>query len=222
MGLIGCLLLYGCATMNKNDCLTADWQAIGYEDGGRGYGLSNRFSQHRKACSKHGISAEFNNYKTGYDNGVRSYCTPERGYTLGKNNRGIPTICPADLVEGVRKGYNVGHDIYLQKQALKQELKEHNNVIDAIDDDIAVLIEEREEHEEYLHIAEHGLTDPKSTRLERVLFYTQRNEMRELIREKDNEIDELESTKQPYYDLINSLNNEIRDLDSLPMPKLRP
>ena len=29
-------LLAGCATLNKNECLRADWYAIGLEDGARG------------------------------------------------------------------------------------------------------------------------------------------------------------------------------------------
>ena len=30
------LVLQGCASMSKNECMTADWYAIGYESGIRG------------------------------------------------------------------------------------------------------------------------------------------------------------------------------------------
>ena len=47
--------LSGCATMSGDECLTSDWNAIGYEDGARGY-TADRIGKHRKACAKHGVS----------------------------------------------------------------------------------------------------------------------------------------------------------------------
>ncbi|MGH1487278.1 MAG: DUF2799 domain-containing protein [Cellvibrionaceae bacterium] len=214
------LVIYGCATMNANECTTANWQAIGYEDGNRGYGAS-RFGQHRKACAKHGVSADFSVYKQGYDQGVRSYCTPERGYSLGKRNSALPNICPNDLIASVRRGYDLGHNLYLEKKELQEEIKLLNKDIAVIDADIEVLNEELSEHEEYLQIAEAGLKDPKVKRSERLIFYTQRAQMRKLIREKQQEIDSFEEEKQPYYNSIENLKADIRRLDNRPMPPLR-
>ncbi|MFT6389617.1 MAG: hypothetical protein ACJAUP_003010 [Cellvibrionaceae bacterium] len=71
--------------MNKNECLTAGWRAIGYEDGSRGLS-TDRFGKHRKACLKHAITADFDAYRSGHQQGVRSYCKTETGYNLGKHN----------------------------------------------------------------------------------------------------------------------------------------
>ena len=35
--LVVALLLGGCATMSESECLTVDWQTIGFEDGVAGY-----------------------------------------------------------------------------------------------------------------------------------------------------------------------------------------
>ena len=44
------LSLSNCANMNESDCLTADWQLIGFEDGSFGKNESH-ISQHRQECS---------------------------------------------------------------------------------------------------------------------------------------------------------------------------
>jgi hypothetical protein len=206
--------------MNANECVTADWQAVGYEDGSRGYN-SSRFSSHRKACAKHGVTADFPTYKKGYDQGVRSYCTPERGYSLGKKNKALPNICPSDLIASVRRGYDLGHDLYLEKKERQDEITELNKAIAGIDDEIEVLREELDEHKEYLKLAEDGLKDPNVKTSERLIFYTQRAQMRKLIVEKRQEIDLIEAEKEPYYLSIEDLKDEIRQLDRKPMPPLR-
>jgi uncharacterized protein DUF2799 len=59
--LIGLMVFSGCATMKKEECLTADWYNIGFEDGTRGYKVS-RITNHRKACSKYEIAPNLDFY----------------------------------------------------------------------------------------------------------------------------------------------------------------
>ena len=54
------MLLGGCATMSESECLTVDWQTIGFEDGVAGYS-GDRIGQHRGCfgnsllgCTVHG------------------------------------------------------------------------------------------------------------------------------------------------------------------------
>jgi hypothetical protein len=211
------IIFYGCATMDANECMTADWQAIGYEDGSQG-STASRFGQHRKACSKHGIRADFPNYKKGYDLGVRSYCTPERGYSLGKNNKALPQICPSDLIVSVRYGYDLGYGLYQEKKKLNDQITELNKAIAEIDSGSETLRGELREHKKYLELAESGLKDPKIKSSERLIFYTQRAQMRQLIKEKQQEIDLSETEKEPYYHSIKKIKEEIRQLDNRPMP----
>lgn len=54
--------LAGCASgMDSAECVTADWRAIGYEDGSQGRG-ANSFSERRKACADHGVTPNFEAY----------------------------------------------------------------------------------------------------------------------------------------------------------------
>lgn len=214
------LVLQGCSTMNEKECVVADWQAIGYEDGSRGYSES-RFGKYRKACAEYGIKANFASYQTGHTRGLRRYCTPERAYNLGKSNAQFPNICPTDLIGDMRYGYDLGKNLYRQKSALYERMDELKHKIQVIDDDISLLSEELAEHEEYLQIAEEGLENPQTTDLERLVFYTQRREVQKLIHEKYDEIDLLERDKEPYFNSIENLEREIQELDARPMPRLR-
>ena len=64
------LALSGCASMSSEECVATDWWAVGHEDGARGY-TSERFSRHRTACAKHGITADFGAYKEGREQGLQ-------------------------------------------------------------------------------------------------------------------------------------------------------
>ena len=92
------LYISGCATLNKDECRTADWRAIGYEDGSRGYHPS-RIGQHREACAEYGVRPDMDAYRSGHAEGVRVYCKPHTGYRLGLRGTSYNDICPADLEE---------------------------------------------------------------------------------------------------------------------------
>ena len=65
---IGAVLLTGCAGgLSKDECLYADWRAIGYEDGARGAPAS-AVSSHRQACAKKaGVTPDMSEYLAGRD-----------------------------------------------------------------------------------------------------------------------------------------------------------
>lgn len=103
--------LSGCATMSSDECATSDWRAIGYEDGSRGY-TTERFGSHRKACAKHGISADFSAYQQGREQGLVEFCQPGRGFNLGANGGHYNGVCAADLEPEFLDAYRAGHKLY--------------------------------------------------------------------------------------------------------------
>jgi hypothetical protein len=101
------LLLTGCASMSKEDCLVTDWYEIGRLDGMQGKprtGLQSR----AKACLEHGISADRVAYYQGHDEGLKNYCTEQRGFELGRQGQVYRSVCPAGLEKGFRAGYRNG------------------------------------------------------------------------------------------------------------------
>ena len=70
------LVLSGCASMSAEECLTADWQAIGYEDGARGAPVS-AVTPRRQACAKTaGVQVDMTAYMTGRDMGLVEFLPP--------------------------------------------------------------------------------------------------------------------------------------------------
>jgi len=51
-------VLVACGTLSKEECLTADWGAIGERDGSAGYAPQSRLAGHAKACAKAGVSPD--------------------------------------------------------------------------------------------------------------------------------------------------------------------
>jgi hypothetical protein len=103
--------------MSANECLVSDWSAIGYEDGARGY-TTDRFGQHRKACAKHGVAANFEAYKRGREQGLLEFCQPARGYTLGVSGGRYNGVCSAEVEPEFVQAYNAGHQLYSLRAAV--------------------------------------------------------------------------------------------------------
>jgi hypothetical protein len=108
---LAALVVGGCASMSDEECLATDWSAVGFEDGARGY-TTERFSKHRQACAKHGITADFGAYQTGRDQGLVEYCQPGRGYDVGVSGGRYYGVCSADLERDFLDAYNAGFHLY--------------------------------------------------------------------------------------------------------------
>jgi hypothetical protein len=109
--------LAGCSGMDAEECASADWRAIGYEDGLRGQSAA-AFGTHRKACAEHGIRADFDAYLAGRDRGVAHFCRPQNGYQLGTQGRQYLGICPTDLEPAFLAAHADGYGLYERGAAL--------------------------------------------------------------------------------------------------------
>ena len=107
------LALAGCAGsgMEKAECRNADWRAIGFEDGAQGRS-PEYFGQRRKACAEHGVTAKFDAYLAGRDEGLGHYCRPQNGYRLGSQGYGYAGVCPAALEGAFLAAHGDGYGLY--------------------------------------------------------------------------------------------------------------
>ena len=140
------LAMSGCASMSDEECLATDWSAVGYEDGARGY-TAERFSSHRKACAKHGITADFGAWQAGREQGLVEYCQPGRGYDIGVSGGRYYGVCSPDLEADFLDAYNAGHQLHTLRSnvsrassAIYAREQELENVQDEIRDTEAALI----------------------------------------------------------------------------------
>ena len=104
-------VLGGCASMSSEECANSDWVAVGFEDGSRGYS-TDRFGSRRKACTKHGITADFQAYQAGRAEGLVEFCQPGRGFNLGVSGGHYNGVCDVALEEEFLDAYRVGHQLY--------------------------------------------------------------------------------------------------------------
>lgn len=137
---IGTLLLAGCSTtMSKDECRTADWRTIGYEDGVAGHS-GERIGQHRKACAEHGVTPDLNAYQTGRAAGLREFCQPHNGYRAGANGTVYYDSCPPDLAPAFVAAYDSGRELYVRSRRvanLDAAIESHRREIERLEDAVA-------------------------------------------------------------------------------------
>jgi hypothetical protein len=117
--LLACALLSGCASLDRGECLSANWYAIGLEDGARGQPLE-RLGAHRRACAEHGVAPDAGRYVAGRNEGLKSFCTYERGFSQGRSGHADAGACPAPLAAGFRSGYQRGRELYELHRSLDE------------------------------------------------------------------------------------------------------
>lgn len=120
------LALSGCATMDREECLTVDWHTVGYEDGVAGYS-GDRIGQHRKACAKHGVTTDLVAYQAGRQEGLREYCVPANGFRLGSQGGDYSGMCPSDLDPAFSDAFETGRQLH----TLESRLADVNYEIDS-------------------------------------------------------------------------------------------
>lgn len=113
------LALGGCAGMDSEECRTADWRAIGYEDGVQGQSAAY-FGTRRKACAGHGVTADFDAYLAGRAQGVAHFCRPQNGYHLGVQGQPYAGVCPAELEPSFVSAHADGYGLYERAATLER------------------------------------------------------------------------------------------------------
>ena len=119
------LFLSGCASLSEEECLTGDWEGIGYRDGLQGE-LQSVLSEHQKSCSEYQISLNLDEYIYGYKQGLKVYCQPNNAFRVGLRGVEYTYVCPTAIEESFLVEYQRGRTIYLQEQkvnALKTEIE---------------------------------------------------------------------------------------------------
>ena len=112
------LLGGGCATLDRDECLVADWRLIGYQDGAAGKQASV-VGEYREDCAEHGVVPDLDAYRAGRAEGLQQYCTPDNGFRLGEAGRGYSAVCPAGSDVAFRAAYDEGREIYLASTRVK-------------------------------------------------------------------------------------------------------
>lgn len=173
---LAALALQGCATMSKNECLTADWHAIGYESGIRGE-REAQIAEHRKACAEHGVTPDLARYMAGRDVGLERFCEPRNGYRLGRAGTGYAGVCPPSVESEFLRAYGAGreiHDVQQNINRLNRRIEARQAELKSLNEDIA------DKQSELIRV---GTTAPR-----RALLLSQMLELQEKVKGVENDI----------------------------------
>lgn len=114
------LMLAGCAGISKEECLYADWAAIGYEDGAAGRPVS-AISSKRAACArKAGVTVDMAAYTAGRAEGLKLYCRPSNGYAVGANGGRYYGVCTDGGEHAFLDAYDAGRRLFSLEQDVVQ------------------------------------------------------------------------------------------------------
>jgi len=126
--LISALIVSGCTSLSKQECASANWQQIGFEDGSKG-AASTRFSDHIAACE--GISTpNAQAWNAGRSEGLRGYCTSDGGYWAGRSGIKYQGVCPPETVAKFLPAYQHGRQYYEISRTIRElefSYLQHNN-----------------------------------------------------------------------------------------------
>lgn len=147
--------------------MATDWSAVGYEDGARGY-TSDRFATHRKACAKHGVTADFGAYQSGREQGLREYCQPGRGFDVGASGGRYYGVCDVQLEGDFLDAYNAGAQLY----SLRSNVNRANAEINARERELEELRDQMKQNELLL-------VDDETTMEQRIVLLADLKEMSE-------------------------------------------
>jgi len=114
------VLVSGCAAMSKNECQTAQWQSVGYEDGAKGYSVS-RIGEYRKSCAEYNVAPDLATYTEGRRQGLQEWCTPSNGYLQGTRGAIYNGICPKTLETEFKQSMQRGKVVFDMRQTIKNQ-----------------------------------------------------------------------------------------------------
>ena len=170
LSLVATLLLSGCASISKEECLVADWYAMGVTDGSQGRALA-AFRDYQADCAKHQLSSDFEQYQAGHQQGVVNYCVYSNGVTLGRQGNNFNILCESERFEDFQEGYFQG-----------QQLHQMENKLAKLRRDMAAIESRIEQNQQQLKDNQASIIDENSTKTQREELLKDNDRLRREIR----------------------------------------
>ena len=116
----------GIQVAEKSACGERDWFELGRGDGVRG--MPNLgWREVTKTCQ--GFNGDLHRqYLNGWYAGVDEFCSPEHGFTFGKNGHSYYDVCPKDREKSFVSAYEQGLKIFLVENSNRMISKEIRSI----------------------------------------------------------------------------------------------
>ncbi len=185
--------LSACSTLSKSECLTANWETIGYGDGTNGYKAS-RINQHRSACAEHGVTPDLNAYTKGRERGLAQYCIPSTGYRKGLSGYAYNGVCRGKHERAFVEALNYGLVVYKANRrlsALKSKYDNQRRYITKLEDE--------------LHFKEEQIVSGRLSKVKALMLLNETKEIAEELGKAKRDLNNIRA------DIIDQ-ENEVSDL----------
>ena len=126
-------LLSACDPISEDQCKSGDWSGIGLSDGKRGKPAS-LIDEYAEICGEFGISPARTTYLAARTQGLKTYCTPQSAYQVGRRGSDLSPVCSPEQVANMQAAFNHGktyHEIASIIEALGDEIDELQSVLKA-------------------------------------------------------------------------------------------
>ncbi|RMX04160.1 DUF2799 domain-containing protein [Corticibacter populi] len=121
------LALSGCASMSKEECLSADWREQGMRAALDGKPRSH-IEDDRKACADVGVVPDQAQYFAGFAAGITQFCTAHNGEQWGRQGKYYAHSCPPELEGPFLERYRLGTKVNEAETSLEQLRNEQRDV----------------------------------------------------------------------------------------------
>ncbi len=110
------------------------WRSVGIGDALLGR-ANTHLKKHALSCNTYKIRPDSKEYYKGFQIGLKQFCTYENGLKYGKSGEDYKETCPRTSNHSFKKGFEVGHVIYIADMArfkVEQETKKQDELFDEI------------------------------------------------------------------------------------------
>jgi hypothetical protein len=181
LALVFGLTLAACETMSAEECATADWRGLGFNDAASNG--ADRYGERAESCAEKGYAADSEAYTIGFSAGIVQFCQPPNGFQFALRGGAFNGSCPAHLQSDFYAAYNDGrriHDARSELSTAESELSQlerrYNNFEEDIRNSEAALRD--------------ATTDEERARLRAEIdsYYRERRDMRDDLEEADRRV----------------------------------
>jgi hypothetical protein len=122
------LSLCGCSTYTESQCANFDWNQKGYATAMSGYSEEQGLKHFYQECGeKYAINPSRTQFSAGFKDGLKVFCTPERGLKFGMSGKDYVGTCTNSSNEtAFLKNYSVGINSYLKNRVGELESRVKN------------------------------------------------------------------------------------------------
>jgi len=156
------------------------------------------------------------NFLIQHHQGLKIYCTADTAYNLGRNDSAFPGICPQHLRSKLHFSFNEGYKLLQEVNGYQGEIDDISTHLEHINNDIIDAENSLATLEHDLEIARAGIISSKTSNLEKVIFYKQKDRLKDEIRSTKDTLDQLYHEQSADQSAINTLLESIKHAEKRP------